>query len=114
MRESERNRMKLIKYIVINGAFAWLAWMAVSYEGILGSAFIALSIMGFIGTAFAAMFGARISKENRPVPYWVDAVYDVCLALFLIRMGWPFMGVVTCLSMCCNAVVCLCGEKEEA
>jgi hypothetical protein len=99
----------MIKYLIVNGLFAALCYYSVtSGNAALAVIFISIAWFMFIGSTLAVVLGAK--RPKLIFPYWVDALYDFGMALFLVLNGWGWTGAILCL---CPVLVGLLEEKDN-
>lgn len=106
--------MKAFKWVVINSAFAALAWFGV--HGVTGAG----NVFCFLTWLFAIMqcivvgnkeLCAKAKAMGRSVPRWLCVTYDIALLVFLLWHGWWFSAVAVVLMAFSTAAV-FDAEKE--
>lgn len=90
--------MKLLKWIVINGLFAVVAYFALYEEIVYAQNFlmVAVWLITIITTLYTFNDGMlyKIRERRSPIPRWLGGAYDILFISALAAFGWFFHAVL--------------------
>lgn len=87
--------MKTLRWFVINGAVACLAYFGF-IQGLDGAANVAMVILWLTIALSPFVLMDKLADELRSRPEWfkaVDTVYDITMTVFLLWIGMMWTGV---------------------
>ena len=89
--------MKVIRYVVGNGLFVYLIYLAL-WQEIQGAQNLLVFIVWFMGVTSLATLSEdvrrKIAEKGISVPRWVDVSFDLTVTCVLVWHGWIFSALV--------------------